>query len=195
MPLFSQLKYNNYVPQYVGMPLNEFHQASTAIQDRYNRVSEGYSLIGELADTLQTSPLAGDKEAKRQLMATVSGKIEEAAKRGDFDTMQNEMRKLAKDYAKQSTPIKENLARYQSAEKAIVESELPKNHKTYLLSQLRSKEGLTYDDDGLPQYLLPDPIAENVDLREVYEKFINDYKSDKAHNGIYQKIDPKTGLL
>lgn len=195
MPLFSQLKYNNYVPQYVGMPLNEFAVASGAVQDRYNQVRDSYSLIGELADTLQTSPLAADKDVKRQLVTDVQSRIEEAAKRGDFDTMQNEMRKLAKDYAKKATPIKENLARFQSAEKAILDSKLPQSHINYLRSSLYNKPGLSFDEDGNPNYLVPDAIAENVDLREVYEKYINDYKSSKAPDGVYKVMDPETGLV
>jgi hypothetical protein len=195
MPLFSELKYNNYVPQYVGAPLDEYLRASTAVQDRYNQVQEGYSLLGELSESLQTSPLEGDREAKKALLSNVTGKINEAAARGDFDQMQNEMRSLAKEYAKQATPIKENLSRYQAAEKAIASSELPKHHQQYLLSQLRSKKGLTYDQDGMPQYLQADSFAKNVDLKGVYEKFINDYKSDKAPNGVYQVKDPVTGLV
>jgi hypothetical protein len=194
MPIFSQLKYNNYIPQYVGAPLDEYLAASTAVQDRYNQVTEGYSLIGELADTLQASPLEGDKLAKTNLVKQVSGSIEEAAKKGNFDTMQNEMRSLAKQYSKQAAPIKENLARFSAAEKAILDAKLPQNHQNYLLKNLRSKEGLTFDEDGLPQYLQADPFAENVNLPEIYEKYINDYKSDKAPTGVYAVKDPNTGL-
>lgn len=195
MPLFSELKYNNYVPQYVGMPLNEFAVASGAVQDRYNQVREGYSLVGELADTLQTSPLSADKDVKRQLVADVQSRIEEAAKRGDFDTMQNEMRKLAKDYAKKARPIQENLARYSAAEKAIMESKLPQQHISYLRNQLGQTPGLSFDEDGIPTYSQFPTFAENVDLREVYEKYINDYKSDKAPNGIRAVMDQNTGLV
>lgn len=195
MPIFSQLKYNNYVPQYVGAPLDEFLASSSAVQGRYNQVQEGYSLIGELADTLQTSPLEGDKSMKSQLLNQVNASIEDAAKRGNFDQIQNEMRFLAKQYAKQAAPIKENLSRYQAAEKAISESKLPKTHQQYLLQSLRSKPGLSYDEVGNPSYLQPDTFAENVDLREVYEKYINDYKSDKYPGGIRAVTDPQTGLV
>lgn len=194
MPIFSQLKYNNYVPQYVGAPLDEYFKSATAIQDRYNQVQEGYSLINELADTLPVSPLKNDQDLKMQLMTDVNRSIEEAAKKGNFDQMQNEMRMLAKNYSKRATPIKENLARYQAAEKAISESELPKQHQAYLLNQLRSKEGLKYDENGLPSYINPDPFAENVDLTKAYNDFINDYKSDKG-TGPIRAVYDKNGLV
>lgn len=195
MPIFSQLKYNNYVPQYVGAPLDEYLHASSAIQNRFDQTAQGYSLVGELTDQLQASPLAGDTEAKRQLTDYVNKSIEDAAKRGNFDQMQNEMRSLARQYSKRAAPIKENLTRYQAAEKAITESKLPQSHQAYLLQNLRSKPGLRYDEYGQPQFLTPDPFAENVDLREVYEKYINDYKSDKYPGGIRAVTDPNTGLV
>jgi hypothetical protein len=195
MALFSQLKYNNYVPQYVGMPLNEFMGASTAVQNRYDQIRENYSLVGELADTLQVSPLDTDRDVKRQLITDVQAKIDEAAKRGDFDTMQNEMRKLAKDYAKKAQPLTENLNRYSAAEKAIMESKLPQSHISYLRNQLRQSPGLSFDEFGVPNYSQFNSFAENVDLREVYEKYINDYKSDKAPQGVRKEFDDETGLV
>ncbi len=195
MALFNQLQYNQHVPQYVGAPLDEFYNASSAVQQRYDKNAEGYSLIGELADSLQTSNLAGDKAAKAEILDHVNRSIEEAAKKGNFDMMGNEMRMLAKQYSKKATPIKENLARYQSAQKEILDSKLPQNHQNYLLSRLNSNPGLSFDEDGNPQYLQADPFAENVNLPEIYEKYINDYKSDKAPEGIHQVKDPNTGLV
>jgi hypothetical protein len=194
MAIFSDLKYNQYVPQYVGAPLDEYLHAANAVQDRYNQVNEGYSVINELADTLPTSPLKEDEELKSQLLGHVNKSIESAAQRGNFDEMQNEMRMLARQYSKQAAPLKENLSRYQAAEKSITSSELPKQHQAYLLSQLRSKQGVTYDEAGMPNYLQADPFAENVDLSKSYNDFINDYKSDKF-SGPIKAVYDRNGLV
>jgi hypothetical protein len=188
MPLFSEHKYNNYVPQYVGAPLDEYLAASTAIQKRYDETLQGYSLVGELADTLETSPLEGDRSLKNNLVNQVNLSIEEAAKRGNFDQMGNEMRYLAKQYAKQAQPLKENAARYNAEQERILKAGLPVHQEQYLRSVLGSQKGLSYDENGQPQYIQPISFAEFFDTQKALNEFGSGYKEDLISKGFV--LDP-----
>jgi hypothetical protein len=145
MALFGELPYNEYVPQYVGAPINELFQASQILQQRGEQTREGYDKVADDLNQLQS--LSVDEPYKQHVAQQVQKRIEDAAKRGDYQNMQREMRALSRDYIKQTAPVQQNLNQYNELIKKIDESEHSDSHKKFLKSTLSGYKGIQFDPE------------------------------------------------
>lgn len=114
---------NPYVQPYVGSANKELGEVLDQRIAQYDANQEFDDVLGYQTDTLlqNVAPFQGDQNYAKQLMHQTREQLAERAKSGDYENMGREVKRSARNFAAQATPLIENQKRVAEYQKNMDE--------------------------------------------------------------------------
>lgn len=108
------LRINPYVTPYAPGPSQEYDALTEQRIQDYDLASEQSDVLAYQNDSLssQIAPFEGDKAIANSIMNNTRKQIQDWAAKGDYENMGRAIRKGARDFTSQVTPLLENQKRY-----------------------------------------------------------------------------------
>lgn len=201
MPL-PNFNLNPYIQPYVGAGVSQaFGESIDQRIHNYEAALEHEDVLGYQTDNLinSTAPFEGDQEYAKVLMHDTRKLIEERAGRGDYENMQREIRRSARNFATKAQPILENQKRY--ADYTTKMQDLYQTGKISVDTYSKAKQAALGSYRGIDpsnvqssmfQGFIPSP---DINVAEKVDKFLSGWKENGGTKlipdgqGGYMKVD------
>lgn len=180
------LRINPYIQPYTGGLSKDFGEAVDQRIKTYEAASEFDDVLGFQTDTLlqNVAPFENDINYAKELMHNTRQSIAERAQRGDYENMLREVKRNARNFSGQVTPLIENQKRYNDYLTNI--KELYSTGKisldTYTKAQTASKSNYKGIDKNniqgsMFQGFMPSP---DLNVSKTVDEFLTGWKSSGA---------------
>lgn len=147
-----QLSYSQYVPQYVGAPLDEIFKVLQVKQQKYETNKMQDLMMGQLLDNMSTSALDGDKAYLEYHASRIKSDMEQRAYMGDYENMDFEVTLAATRFASVAENVQKQRAAITEYQDMLEEGyqagtyDFTTKQKAYELS-MRTNKGLQFDPE------------------------------------------------
>ena len=178
----SNFKSSQFVSQYKGVPLAEFQQAATVLQNRGIQNRDAMDKLDMMAYQVQTAPI--DESVKQARIKAIRDEQERIASTGAYEMAGDLVRAQSKDFMqdKRLQTAQSNFAQYQKDLEEAAKHNPAQQVKLQLAYQDYVKSGgvgETADEFGRYNKMAPTTFYEDVDIQEKLNKIIKDFESNK----------------
>jgi hypothetical protein len=169
-----QLSQSKYVPQYVGLPLEQVKETGDVLQKRYYDNLANANKI----DLLNKSRMAneGDSSLNQEISSQYQKQLEEIAKAGNYENMTGQVGSLAVDYLgdQRRLTVEENFKRIQE------EQENAKKMRMQGLQAMGVGDGSysSVDPETGKLRLFNSRLTSKLNYRPVQEEYFNNKKAN-----------------
>ena len=184
-------RYN--LPQYQSVYRDQGSvQVNTMLRDRFARAMAADDALTASVDAMQSADYEGDNQLKAELAEEYNAKLDERARRGDYETAGTSISKDSRGFIQGYTPIKRNFDRVQ-AYQAEQKKKLEKgdlDEQTYAATMGMSNKdytGLQKNDDGTineDSYFSGYRTVKNVDIATEIDEAMEGYKAREGGSDI-----------
>lgn len=178
----SNFKSSQFVSQYKGVPLAEFQQAATVLQNRGIQNRDAMDKLDMMAYQVQTAPI--DESVKQARIKAIRDEQERIASTGAYEMAGDLVRAQSKDFMqdKRLQTAQSNFAQYQKDLEEAAKHNPAQQVKLQLAYQDYVKSGgvgETADEFGRYNKMAPTTFYDDVDIQEKLNKIIKDFESNK----------------
>jgi len=158
-------------------------QVNTMLRDRYANAVVAEDALTASVDGMQSADYEGDSQLKNELAEEYNAKLDERARRGDYETAGMSITKDSRSFLKSYQPIQENFGRvqaYQAEQKKKLEDGII-DEQTYAATMgISNKDytGLQKNDDGTindDSYFSGYRTVKNVDIATEFDGIMDGY--------------------
>jgi hypothetical protein len=167
-------------------------QVNTMLRDRFANALVADDALTASVDGMQSADYDGDNQLKNELAEEYNAKLEERARRGDYETAGMSITKDSRGFIQGYTPIKKNFDRvqaYQAEQKKKLEDGII-DEQTYAATMgISNKDytGLQKNDDGTindDSYFSGYRTVKNVDIATEVDEAMEGYKAREGGSEI-----------
>ena len=167
-------------------------QVNTMLRDRFANAMVADDALTASVDGMQSADYDGDNQLKNELAEEYNAKLEERARRGDYETAGMSITKDSRGFIQGYTPIKKNFDRvqaYQAEQKKKLEDGII-DEQTYAATMgISNKDytGLQKNDDGTindDSYFSGYRTVKNVDIATEVDEAMEGYKAREGGSEI-----------
>ena len=167
-------------------------QVNTMLRDRFANAMVADDALTASVDGMQSADYDGDNQLKNELAEEYNAKLEERARRGDYETAGMSITKDSRGFIQGYTPIKKNFDRvqaYQAEQKKKLEDGIIDEQTYGATMGISNKDytGLQKNDDGTindDSYFSGYRTVKNVDIATEVDEAMEGYKAREGGSEI-----------